>query len=367
MIPSQPEVQQKLKLIRSILKQELISGIRLKGSDWFSWLTAGGSNVILLSSETGIAEILITEAQAWVLCDVIESERLKKEEVSSDFEIWDHPWTKQDQPANFIKDLTKDGKVASDRPMGCEVPLSEELLAIKRRLLPEEIHRYQKLSLEASQAMTESLKSADSSWSEFELAAEGAKNLWKRGIHPSLILAAGDERIFQYRHPFPTEAKLGRKAMLVFCARKNGLYANLSRFVYFEKPYLNELKIQNALFRIEAKALKSIQSNKTLAHVYQVLEKAYEEEGFPHEINKHHQGGLTGYLSREIIATPQSHQPIQLGNAFAWNPSLPGFKLEDTVIFHPEQYENKVDVMTFDSQWPSLERFERKRPDFLIK
>lgn len=364
---SQAEVQKKLRLVRSILKKEGLSGIRFIGSDWFSWLTAGGSSVVLLASEVGIAEILVTDTQAWVLCDEIESERLKKEEVSEDFTIWARPWTQPFRTLDFIKDLTQCGKVASDRPIRDEVSFCEELRAAKRQLLPEEIQRYKELSLEASQAMTESLKRADPSWSEFELASEGAKNLWKRGLHPVLILVAGDERSFQYRHPFPTHAKLGRKAMMVFCARKYGLYANLSRIVYFEKPNAKELKSQGALFRIEAKAFHSIQSTQTLAHVYQSLQKAYEKEGFSHEIKRHHQGGLTGYLSREIIATPYSNHSIQLRNAFAWNPSLPGFKIEDTVIFDQDQLEDKIEVMTFDPEWPYQEWFGRKRPDFLIR
>jgi creatinase/prolidase-like protein len=46
----------------------------------------------------------------------------------------------------------------------------------------------------------------------------------------------------------------------------------------------------------------------------------------------HHQGGTTGYGSREIIATPDTHDPIVAGNAFAWNPSITGYKSEETFV-----------------------------------
>ena len=46
----------------------------------------------------------------------------------------------------------------------------------------------------------------------------------------------------------------------------------------------------------------------------------------------HHQGGLTGYRSREAIATPGAALEIADGQAFAWNPSLPGAKAEETFV-----------------------------------
>ena len=46
----------------------------------------------------------------------------------------------------------------------------------------------------------------------------------------------------------------------------------------------------------------------------------------------HHQGGPTGYASREVIATPHTAVPIEVGQAFAWNPSITGAKSEETFV-----------------------------------
>jgi hypothetical protein len=216
--------------------------------------------------------------------------------------------------------------------------------------------------------MTETLTNAHPDWTEFDLAAEGAKNLWKRGFHPALTLAGGQIRIEKFRHPVPTQARLGRKAMLVFCARKYGLYANLSRLVFFETPTLQEQKLKTALAQIESQALSLTQSKSNLNDIYHGIGLAYAEHGFAGEFLKHHQGGLTGYLAREIIATAKTEIPIDIGNAVAWNPSLPGAKIEDTVLVGGTSgRHHELEILTFDPSWPHFEWNQRKRPDFLVR
>ena len=41
---------------------------------------------------------------------------------------------------------------------------------------------------------------------------------------------------------------------------------------------------------------------------------------------------MTGYASREIIATSATQQEIEVGQAFAWNPSVTGAKAEETFV-----------------------------------
>ena len=42
------EVQTKLALLRATMMEAGASAVRLRGSDWFAWVTAGGSNVVQL-------------------------------------------------------------------------------------------------------------------------------------------------------------------------------------------------------------------------------------------------------------------------------------------------------------------------------
>ena len=69
------------------------------------------------------------------------------------------------------------------------------------------------------------------------------------------------------------------------------------------------------------------------------MDAAYTAEGHPNGWQKHHQGAAIGYGSREFDLVPTQtesrwyRQPIEIGHAVAYNPSLPGGrKVEDTYL-----------------------------------
>jgi hypothetical protein len=66
--------------------------------------------------------------------------------------------------------------------------------------------------------------------------------------------------------------------------------------------------------------------------VFDDCRRFYAGAGYPDEWRLHHQGGLTGYGSREVIATPSTNHVIAPGQAFAWNPSITGAKAEQTFV-----------------------------------
>ena len=54
------ELSAKLATIRAALASAGAAAVRLRGVDWFAWATCGGSNVVILTTEAGIAEVLVT-------------------------------------------------------------------------------------------------------------------------------------------------------------------------------------------------------------------------------------------------------------------------------------------------------------------
>jgi Xaa-Pro aminopeptidase len=168
---------------------------------------------------------------------------------------------------------------------------------------------------------------------EHEAAAALAAACRSRGLTATVLLAAADERIARHRHPLPAGATIERRAMLVASAERGGLYANLTRIVDLDEPdpeVARRLRAcQEILGRMREEATRP---GRTLGEAFAHCERLYAEAGFPSEWRLHHQGGLTGYASRELIATPRSNHVIEPGQAFAWNPSITGAKAEETFV-----------------------------------
>ncbi|MEH1915130.1 M24 family metallopeptidase [Nostoc sp.] len=356
------EVSKKLELIRETLRETevQVQGVRLRGTDWFAWATAGASNTVLLTAETGVAEVLVTTDEAWILTDEIEAQRLKDEELPANFKVYVNPWADYAARESFVRDVIGGGIAISDRPISnLEKPLPPSLQIHKRVMMSSELDRYRQVGQKASQAMTEVLKAAKPTWTEYQLAGAGAEALWAQGLHPALTLVAGERRLPLYRHATATGEQIGRQAMLVFCARGYGLYANLTRFVCFGELSGEQAELHSHVREVEAVILNLCQPGTTLDAVYHALAQAYEQHGFPNAIREHHQGGTTGYLAREIVANPTTTDPLAEGIAVAWNPSLVGAKIEDTFVILKD---GKLENLTFDPNFPNVEVEGRLRP-----
>ncbi|HEX9952725.1 MAG TPA: M24 family metallopeptidase, partial [Rubricoccaceae bacterium] len=224
--------------------------------------------------------------------------------------------------------------------------------------------RYRDLGRDAAEAMTAVLTEAHPDLTEHDLAARGTSALWKRGIMPALILVGSESRVARYRHPVPTAARLGERAMLVFCARRHGLVASLTRWVYFREPMPDESLLDADVRAVEAAALRHSRPGARLSDVYARLAEAYAAAGHAGEIDRHHQGGTAGYRAREVVASPATETAIEAQTAVAWNPSLPGAKVEDTVLVTETGHE----VLTADPAWPTVLNADGlARPALLVR
>jgi antitoxin VapB len=211
--------------------------------------------------------------------------------------------------------------------------VSDEVAPLRYVLDPDALERYRGVGADAAAAVAEAASSLEPGMVEHEAAANLAAACRRRGLFSSVLLVAADGRIASYRHPIPHGDRITRRAMLVVSAERGGLYANVTRIVHLDEPDAELERRQEAcetiLRRMRGEATRP---GRTLADAFADCRRFYAEAGFPDEWKLHHQGGMTGYASREVIATPETLQEIRGGQALAWNPSITGAKAEETFI-----------------------------------
>jgi Xaa-Pro aminopeptidase len=121
--------------------------------------------------------------------------------------------------------------------------------------------------------------------------------------------------------------------LVVVVAERWGLHVALTRMRVFGKRIDPDLARRFAAARqIERLMHQATVPGAKLSTVFETAVNAYASLGFTDEWHKLHQGGTIGYQPREIVASPGDDDEIESGMAFAWNPSVAGAKVEDTLL-----------------------------------
>jgi Xaa-Pro aminopeptidase len=269
----------------------------------------------------------------FLLANEVEAPRLAEEEVSRNLgiEIRSLPWYTDSLLGKTATDIT--GTASGE--MLTDDKLENEIRGLRTCLEPEEIERYRELGVSSARALEGVCKSLRGGETEFEMAGRVSEALWAAGIDPITLLVAADERTCRFRHVVPTENRLKRYAILSICARKYGLIVSATRLVHIGPPPRDlQQKAENTL-KVEAAFFTATRPGVTYSAIFQEARAEYAKAGVPEEWKLHHQGGLTGYVAREVRVLPDSAARVRENEAYAWNPTITGTKCEDTMVALP--------------------------------
>jgi antitoxin VapB len=293
--------------------------------------------------------VLVTaEGARYYLTTANEAPRLHDEEFGAlDFEAKIFPWYGEDTDETALQ-LTH-GRLAADTPVPGATHAN--LYPLRASLQESEIARYRWLGAETGTAVTEVLATLQPGMSEYEMEGKVAGALLGRGILPSVYLMAVDDRILKYKHAVARGKQLERYGMVNLCSRTWGLTVSITRFAHFG-PLPAELADRfHAAAQVNAALLDGSRVGATGAELFKIAADTYTREGFAGDEQLHHQGGPTGYWEREWVATPTGTETVVNNQAFAWNPSIRGGKVEDTVILQ----DGKIELLTPTPELPALE------------
>ena len=347
------EQREKRARIKALLEAKDLDAVVLKKGANVAWIIGGRAH-IPTTLELSCMDVIVYRDRIVVVTNKIEAPRLEAEELTGDEELVVINWFEGREGQ-----LPKGERIGIDGVENDRINLQSEIESLRRALNDYEVRRFREIGRDAAAALGEAMLDIDSDMSEVEVAGEIAEELWERNLEPVVLLVAGESRIKEFRHPLPTTQEIGSIAMGVICARRKGLIASVTRLVSFGEISADMNETYRRLLNVESAFLDATKVGATLAEAFSAGQSSYLANGFARdEWTKHHQGGPTGYLPRDFPAHEKTPQLIGLNNAIAWNPSAEGLKVEDTVI----TTSSGLEIITIDSEWPSIEIAGRARP-----
>jgi len=355
------EIGLKRERVRDFLRRNSLYGIYLTRQENFSWYTAGGENFVALISERGVAPILVTLDGDYIVTNNIESPRINEEEVGDlGFETKTYMWYDPDGEKGIIESFKGKGVVVTDNG-----EWGERLKVERYSLLDAEVERYRRLGRGTAESMDEVCRSIRPGQTEYQVAGALAESLLSRSITPVVMLVAADERISKFRHPLPRDNRIRRYAMVVVCARRWGLIVSMTRIVHFGRVPEELRKKHSAVVKVDAAFIANTVPGRKVRDIFKAALETYAETGFGDEWKLHHQGGGTGYSTRDFKGSLSSDEIVRENQAYAWNPSITGTKSEDTIIAAG----GRAEIISEIEGWPSIEvslgDTVLRRPDIL--
>lgn len=327
------EISGKKDKLLSMMQAHGLDALLLKKQCNFSWITAGGLNILGITSELGVASLLFMKDRQYALCNNVDATRMKLEEKLPElgyemrvFDWWD------DREAAIVSDIVGSGKLGSDFGFPGAEDVSRHLNPIRYSLCGPEVERYRELGLATSKAIEETMLTVRPGDKECEVVGRLAEKLWANRLDYILVLAAADERISLYRHAIPTEKRIEKRLMLSVNSRRHGLLVSLTRFLQFGKVPADLAEKYRKNVYIDSVLMANTIPGTPVREAYLAGIEAYREVGYPEEWRLHHQGGSIGYVGRDYKVNPKTQDIIQENQGFTWNPSITGVKSEDTIL-----------------------------------
>jgi Xaa-Pro dipeptidase len=341
------ELEGKYAKLSEWLRAQGLSAVLIRRSENVAWLTGGAVEMrVVIPAETSVGALLFTvDGKRYYLAPKNEGPRFHEEEFSAlDYEPVLFPWYE----SSLLSEVNRlaQGTIGTDHPAEGFTPV--DLAALRASLTEPEIARYRWLSQQTAISTAAVLEMLAPGITEFEMEARISGMLLAKGILPTVLLMGVDDRIYKFKHAVARGAVLQKYGMLNLCARRWGLIVSITRFVHFGSPSADLQERFAAAAAANAALLDATREGATAARLFSVAKESYAKSGFAKEEELHHQGGSTGYTGREWVATPAGEQKVVNNQAFAWNPSVKGGKVEDTILLR----NGKIEVMTSTPSLP---------------
>ncbi len=273
------EMEGKEKRVRQFMKARGLEGLLLTTQANFAWFTGGGRNYVALNTRMGVASILITRKEKFIITNNIEAPRIMEEEAADQgFIVKNYPWY-ENRTVDIAGQIVN-AEIGSDSSLPKTKCLENEIDSLRFSLSAEEIKRYKWLGEMAGRLMAKVAREVKKGNKEIEVAARLSGELISQGIDPVVILIAADERISKFRHPLPTDKAIEKYCMLVLCARHKGLIASLSRLVHFGNLSEELKRKHQAVTKIDTALISGSKPGAKIGDLFASAQEVYIDIGY---------------------------------------------------------------------------------------
>jgi Xaa-Pro aminopeptidase len=346
---SPADFSEKLTKIRSYLERTGRTALVLGRRDNFSWLTGGGDNTVVRSSEMGFCLLVVTDRAIYLVAQEMDGPRILDEElqgigVEPLFLKW-YEKSREEKAAELIR-----GRDAvADVPLDGAMLLPREIAMLHYPLTAAEVERCRQIGRTTEEVIGRVAASVVPGMRECEIEARFLAEYAREGMSCDVLLVGSDERIARYRHPLPSEKPVERLVLLHPAVRKWGLHANVTRMVYFGNQIPEDVAARyEAACRIEAAAVSQCIPGRKFAGILETEKRAYQETGFPAEWRNHYQGGVTGYVLADAALCTDPSASVSANQTFDWFITITGVKVEELSLSGPAGPE----VLSACGGWP---------------
>jgi antitoxin VapB len=352
------EIEIKIERLLRLCADQDLGGVLLNTQPNFAWLSAGGTNGVDSSRDAGVATLFVQrDGKRFVLANKIEMARITTEELQGQgYEPVEFAWEEEKANPELVAQLahgltTANVVIGADYSAGTGTRQIDAAISRERyQLTPEEIDRFRSLGADAGAAIGNMVRELKPGLAEFEVARMAVDALAKVGATSVVTLVAADERLQRYRHPVPKNEIWRNVLMVVVCARRNGLIASLTRLVSAGKTTADLRLRVEACAQVNAQLFAATRPGTLGSELYETAARGYQAAGFPGEEHLHHQGGAAGYRTRDWVAHQKCSEKVSERQAFAWNPSVSGAKVEETCL----AFADHVEIITASPGWPTI-------------
>lgn len=363
-------VQTRVQRVRDLMKEHRFDALVLSHHGSVAWLSAGGQTAVSWGSPQGVAWVIIKPDDVLVVTGNNEVDRLMAEAFSGlGWRPVSFPWW--EGPAGCIQALLGgESRVASDFPLpgrADAVDVTRQIGALRSQLDQAQQELARRAGRTVGAVLAAVSREIQPGMTEYEIAGRLTGALAAEGMDTPVCLVGTDDRFFNWRHFMPTARRLERYACLTVCARRSGLIFAATRLVHFGAPAAALLRRIEAVQRIDAALIAATQPGATAAELFALAQSKYAENGFPEEWRNHHQGGQIGYEPREWVIAPGGAQTVAAGEMYAWNPTVPGAKSEDTILVGPAGVEILTEGGDFPTVDVAVDDLVIRRPALLIR